>query len=136
MAETGKVVKVIGDEIEIEIVRLEACSGCHGCDVGKKEHMNLIAKNLCKAKEGDIVKIDIANRDFLGATFILYGIPLIMLVSGFFIGYYTADNVGLNKDLVGFFTGIILLLLSYKWIRSKEELWKAKNFKAIAFEII
>lgn len=135
MSEVGRVVSIDGLDVEVEIIRKEACSGCHGCDIGKKEFMNIKAVNLCEATIGDKVKIDLGNKDFLGATFVLYGIPLILLVMGFVGGYYLGDVINLNKDLTGFVAGIVLLLLAYKWIKSKEELWKSKNFKARAFEI-
>src|SRR5690554_682466 len=93
--EIGKVIGIKDRYAIVSLVRNEACQKCGACSHGHKtEEMILEADNLCNAKIGDWVGIDLAYSDFLRATFIMYGLPLIFLFLGFFAGYYGSRALG------------------------------------------
>lgn len=137
--ETGKVIDIKEKYAIVSMVRNEACQKCGACSHGyKTEEMILEADNLCNAKIGDWVKIDLAYSDFLRATFIVYGIPLIMLFIGFFAGYYGSPRIGYGsmQEPIGLMTALLFMGISFLWIRSKEAKWKNQNYRPAVVEVV
>ncbi|HOA81350.1 MAG TPA: SoxR reducing system RseC family protein [Defluviitaleaceae bacterium] len=137
--EVGKVINIKNNIAIVSMTRNEACQKCGACSHGhKSEEMILEAKNLCNAKIGDKVVIDLASSDFLKATFIMYGLPLILLFTGFFLGYYAFSKFGYEslQEPIGVLSGLIFMSISYIWIKSKEERWKSQNYHPAAVEIV
>ncbi len=56
----------------------DSCASCSG-DCAGKNHLVKVYNNL-GAKKGDVVEVLMDGGDFLKMTFLLYGIPLIVLV--------------------------------------------------------
>lgn len=137
MAEKGLVTEEKGDNLVVKMKRKEACAKCRACVAGLSEKdMVLEAQNLCSASVGDWVEVELTQDGFLFAVGIMYGIPLIALMAGIFIGNYIfAPAIGLNADAISFFTGIIFTGLAYLWIRSQEPRWKAKKITPMAVKI-
>ncbi len=136
MAEQGKVIELKENIAKVSMQRHEACKDCHACDMGKSQEMILTAKALCEVKIGDNVEVHLENKDFLKATSIMYGIPLITLVIGFISGYYLGEYIGLNGDIIGFALGIIFLSITYFWIKSNEEKWKSGNYEPVITKVV
>ncbi len=131
-------IEVCNDEVVVMLQRTEACAKCKACTAGfSKEEMIIRAKNICGATEKQWVSIELEHSNFLTAVLIMYGIPLVALMTGLLSGYYFADQIGISDSaLIGFILGIVLMCLSYLWIRSKEDKWKDKKFIPIATEIV
>ncbi len=136
MAEQGKVFEIKDGMAKVTMQRHEACKDCHACDIGKSEEMIIMAKPLCEVKVGDTVEVFLENKDFLKATAIMYGIPLIGLVIGFLVGYYGGEFFGYNGDLIGFVLGIVFLIFTYLWIKSNEVRWKKGNYQPVITKVI
>lgn len=137
--EVGKVVDIKDNIAIVSLIRNEACQKCGACSHGhKSEEMILEATNLCNAKIGDRVAIDLAYSDFLRATFIMYGIPLITLFIGFFIGYYGSTKLGYQslQEPIGLISGFVFMVIAFLWIKSKEEQWKSQNYRPAVVEIV
>lgn len=137
MGEIGEVVDINGDILKVKFKRSEACAKCRVCTAGMaSEDMLLDAVNLCGAKVGEMVHIEIDGDNFLKAVFIMYGIPFVFLITGFVIGYYGSLYIGVShNEIIGFVSGILLVLLSFLLIRKKESYWKSKNFSPKAVKI-
>lgn len=138
LGETGIVVDVIDNNVKVSMVRTEACAKCRACTVGMaKQEMLIVARNICEAKTGDKVIVELNGGSFLSATLIMYGIPLIMLLLGFFLGYYVTGNIGIqNNEILSFVTGMCFLLISYIFISKKESSFKNRKYEPIAAEIV
>ncbi len=137
MAEHGKVFEILKDgKAKVAMVRHEACKHCHACDMGKSEEMTLTATMLCDVKVGDTVEVHLETKDFLKATSILYGIPLLTLMVGFGLGYYVAPMFNFNQDLFSFIVGLVFLGITYAWIKSKEEVWKSQNYEPVILKVV
>jgi hypothetical protein len=66
----------------------------------------------------------------------MYGIPFICFIIGLFGGYFGAEHFGFQpKEVIGFVIGIVFVVISYMWIRSKESYWKNKNYMPQAVRI-
>jgi len=137
MGEKGLVKEMQGDKLVVQMTRTEACAKCRACKVGlTSKEMIITAKNLCGANINDLVNIELQSQDFLLAVVISYGLPCLMMLIGFGAGYAAASCLsGFSPELAGFMLGIILMCLTYLWIRKKESYWKSKNFVPAATKL-
>lgn len=130
MADIGKVINIENEHITVLIKAHAACEGCKGCSRGENGEMKAIAINNCDAKIGDFVEISLKSGILTKAILLTYGIPFLLMVSGFLIGYYIWGEIG------GFFLGIILILISFLSIKLIDKSNKTKKFFPIAFRKI
>lgn len=141
MAEKGVVVELNGELAVIKMMRSEACAKCRACVAGMSEkEMSIVAENACGAQVGDWVEMELRENGFYKAVLIMYGIPLIGLVSGILAGYFLlAPALSLGgqnaADLLSFATGIVCMGLSYLWIHSKEHIWSGKKYRPVAARV-
>ncbi len=130
MAETGCVIDIDNNKVVVKLQRKEACAKCRACSVGmRSEEMIIKAYNQCDATVGDTVEIVLEEANFITAVLIMYGLPFLSLIIGTVIGIFVTKliNIGYN-ELVGFIFGILCVIITYMWIKSKESYWKSKNF--------
>lgn len=130
MAETGSVIDIEGDKVIVKLQRTEACAKCGACSVGMKTQDMLIkAHNQCDAIIGDEVEIELEESNFIVAVMIMYGLPCVALVLGTVIGMFFTKLIGLSyNELIGFGFGLLCVIITYIWIKNKENYWKSKNF--------
>ena len=98
------------DYAEVFIARQSACSGdCHKCSGcgAQQETVFVKAKNRIGAMPGDKVIITSDNRQIFKAVLVVYVIPLVLLLAGYFAGYAAHWLPGLTAA-VGFLLGLAL----------------------------
>ena len=87
MIERARVIGLLEDDrAEIKILRDENCGDCkicHSLNPGKP--YSLIADNLIDAKPGEMVKLEIAPRRMVGASFLLFGLPVVAFILGYLL---------------------------------------------------
>lgn len=119
---------VIGIEEGYAIIQTERGSSCDGCKAKSSCHsmgdtegsiMEMRAINDMGAKVGDRVKVAIDSVIFLKSSFLIYVLPLIVMISGGVIGEsYAKNNMpGADPDLVAGAVGISCLVISFLLIR-------------------
>ncbi len=119
MEQIGFVKKTLGDKVEIEVSRISGCGGgcktCSGCDTPGH---SLIIKNNLNVKVGDIVKVKGEVKNIMKYTFIVYFIPLSMLLLGVFSGIkmFSGSN-SINPEVAGFILGLIFMGLGYLLVK-------------------
>lgn len=137
MNQVGYVTKVDGDLAEVSVQRSSACGhNCGSCKGGcSVQGVSIISKNVIGAKVGDYVEIRTNTEVVLKSAFILYAIPLIMLITGVLVGINIFQKVGFsNYEFLGFLLGVAFLGLSYILLRVIDR--KTKQKKEISFEVI
>lgn len=97
----------------------EECSAKLYCKPGNEKSRILIVKDPFGTMFGDRVKIAINGNTIIKATFILYGIPLILLLIGLFLGSQLFSvNVEVYTSLIVlgliFFYALSIMILSDK----------------------
>lgn len=109
MLQTGIVKKLNNNEAEVEITRSSACGeNCASCGLCPGQTARVFALNNAGAKTGDMVIIDMADKKVLGAAFLVYIAPVIMLIAGYFI----SDAIFKNEGLA-ILTGFIFLAVTF-----------------------
>ncbi len=135
MGERGQVIDIKDDVLTVRLTRTEACAKCRVCTAGmQSSDMFVNAKNLCGANVNDWVNIELENSDFLKAVTIMYGIPCAFLLAGILGGYYGSLFFGVQSgnEFYGFIAGLVLMLISFLIIHSKEQKFKQGNFVPVA----
>lgn len=120
MGEIGQVIEVVEhNKIKVKLKRVEACAKCKACTAGFSQmDMFIVAENLCDAKLDEKVNIELESKYYYKAVFIMYFIPLVNLILGFVSGLYLARYFNMkNQELVSFFCGILLMVLTYLIIK-------------------
>lgn len=83
---TGRVVRIEGDAVEIAVPRNEKCKSCGICPLTENGLVLLKVKADTQVKVGDRVRIKTKDRYVILSAFILYIIPVIALIFGYFLG--------------------------------------------------
>lgn len=97
-----------------------ACTAKHYCKPSNSEGRKLTVKDKFGVEPGDKVRVSIAGRKLLSASFFIYGIPLTLVLTGIYLGFIFFESNRevlsflLGLALIGFYSGIILLLLKYR----------------------
>ena len=114
----------------------DKCSSCgSGCDA---PNIRIEANNNIGAKAGEFVEIQMETKTVLGSAFLVYIIPLILLIFGIGLGI----NVGkyyevANYELVGLGSGLGFLGISFIILRIVDKIVKNQsNLKADIVKIL
>ncbi len=91
MRQTGKVIELKGKKAVVRFMRSDACGHCNACFRLGSNEADIDIENALKAKVGDVVGIEMHGKSVLKASLILYGVPLIALLAGAFIGSRLGD---------------------------------------------
>ena len=123
--EIGKVVKIDGNIAVVSSKRSTMCKGCsaqHVCHPfgSGDDSVEIKTYNHANAKAGDMVKVVLPEKNFLKASFIVYGIPILFLLIFSVIG-----KVVFKKDIFSFIFGFSGLLISFLLIKYLDK--KSKN---------
>lgn len=122
MQQRVQVAKVFPDGYaEVFVQRESACSGechkCSGCGAAKQQ-VSVRACNAIGARPGDKVIVTSDDRQILPAMLVVYILPLILLLAGYFAGL----GLGITSGLLaaaGFGIGIVIMILYNRYVQRK-----------------
>lgn len=121
ITETGKVVALKGDQVWVQTIRTSACQSCSarsGC--GQKvlaaasggRANQILVTNSINARVGDEVTIGIDEQALLGASLLVYALPLFLMVVASILGHQISggsDGAAMGAAVaglaLGFFAG-------------------------------
>jgi len=118
-------------------IEMELNSGCRTCEnravcmTGDKPALIKI-ENTINLAAGDKVEIDLPPKAKLTAGFLLFILPLIFLLIGYYIGYAIdpTENSGIIGGAIGFFSGVIDLIFINR-IMAKTSYFKPRSIRRI-----
>ena len=108
MLETGKVIKVYDDIAEVNFKRKSSCDKCKVCSLEDSGTVSIKLKNEIGAKIGDIVEVGISDKRLTQSNWIVFGIPLLVLLIGMIVA-----NVLKLKELHSILIGAGSLVLGF-----------------------
>lgn len=122
MQQRVQVAKVYPDGYaEVFVQRESACSGechkCSGCGAAKQQ-VFVRARNAIGARPGEQVIVTSDDRQILPAMLVVYILPLILLLAGYFAGLGLGVMPGLLAA-AGFGMGIIIMILYNRYVQQK-----------------
>lgn len=132
MRETGIIIKTNERTATVRINKAQSCSHCNAGCMEREGSMIAEAENPIGANLGDTVSLEINSKTALTATFIVFGLPLLMM----FIGVFIADFI--KKDqLFSIITGVVMLLLTLIPVKAYDKyLKKIGKCSIIIIEIL
>lgn len=120
----------------IAIISIQDSDNCHECTAkiyckpGKSEGRSLTVRDPYGVHPGDKVRVVIKGSKILSASFRLYGIPLVLLLAGIFIGLEVFEsNKELFSSLLG--VGMVTVYALYMFLFSEKE--KINSYPEIIF---
>ena len=104
MVNKGIVTKINGDTVAVRLYKSSSCSHCSCCSETNKMGSNFEFKINQKVELGDLVTLEISEKDVVKAAFIAYIFPPIFMI----LGYIVADHLGFSemKSIIGSFLGL------------------------------
>ena len=128
----GIVHEVKGDLAMVKIQRKEACGECRACFSGMmKTEMDIEAKNLCDAEEGDWVELELQENAFFNAVIVMYGLPFIGFIVGIVLGYFGVPKLipNISPVLPSLVLGVLGIVLAMLWIHSQNHRWESGKYR-------
>lgn len=129
--EKGLVVKEENNLLTIRMKAIQACYKCSGCTSDGNQALLEGVKNTVRASVGDYVLIDIKQSNLVTAGFIIYVLPVIFLITGYFLGTIVTGSIGVAEkfavliSMSSFIASFFIISIMDKQIK------KRANFKPI-----
>jgi sigma-E factor negative regulatory protein RseC len=132
MTTSGTVTRLIDQtHAEVEVERGTACGGnCGSCEACMfQSELKTVARNLVGAKPGQRVVIESKSSKIYGAILLVYVMPLILALLGYFAAYAAgaAEGLCIVCCFAGVLMGAAIIVLS-------QRLKKSDN--SITFDIV
>lgn len=106
MVNKGIVTKIKGDTVAVKLYKSSSCSHCSCCSESNKMGSDFEFKINQKVELGDLVTLEISEKDVVKAAMIAYVFPPIMMI----LGYIVADHLGFSEmqSIAGSFIGLVI----------------------------
>ncbi|MDZ7372361.1 MAG: SoxR reducing system RseC family protein [candidate division KSB1 bacterium] len=85
MRERGIVISTQGSVAAVRFVKSKACEGCRACQAFGEGSAILDVQNEVDARPGDVVEVEIPPRRVLEASFLVFLVPVMSLIAGYFL---------------------------------------------------
>ncbi|HEX7357605.1 MAG TPA: SoxR reducing system RseC family protein [Ignavibacteriaceae bacterium] len=110
----------------------EECSAKLYCKPGNSNERSLTAADPYGVNPGDKVRVTIKGSKILSAAFLLYGVPLILLIGGLFLGMQIFSN---NKELFSTLLsiGCISFYMLFVYFFSRKSKQNTASYPEIVF---
>ena len=101
ITETGQVVAESGSKVWVMTIRQSACQSCsarHGCGqkalatMSQGKANQILVDNTLGARVGDQVTLAIGESALLGASLLVYALPLLLMVAGAMAGHWLSAS--------------------------------------------
>ena len=124
MLSIGVVDSLKGQNAIVNLTRSTACGDCGACQMGKENlDRQVEAYNPVGAKVGDFVTKEMEDGKVLKAAFMVYIIPLVILVGGIFGTILTLQmfQISKNAEVYGFLVGLVGMFISFVFIKKRDK---------------
>ncbi|MGL4736424.1 MAG: SoxR reducing system RseC family protein [Cellulosilyticaceae bacterium] len=126
----GTVTRLEGKYAHVRIIREEMCGECHACDMmGEQKKCEIKCLNKVQVQFGDLVEVDGSSDQFLKATGLMYGLPLVGLLGGLGVGYMLSVMfMGSEKEWLMLVLGLAGMTGMFLWVRKRDAQRKYERF--------
>lgn len=118
MSQNAIVKNIVSKDVaEISLLRQLDCKNCDNCGICSQKpgtELLALASNAIGAQKGDVVEVDSVAGSSIGVAVIVYVIPCVFLMLGYFLGQalglgeMASVGVGAIGILVGFLPAVLL----------------------------
>lgn len=142
MEELATVIESKGNKASVKIIRHSACSKCtQKCELAEShEQDELVVEvdNQVGAVEGELVRLEIEEQHLVFAALIIYLLPLILMIAGYFVGDWIAMDLGIQTgQIAGIIGTLFFLFISFLLIKLVNPyLEKKTGFKPVMKKVV
>ncbi len=119
------------DKAMVKLVRDKKCQGCHACDLFGDGSASISAVNGIDAKPGDVVEVNIGSDKVLFSSFIVFLLPILLIIVGYFLGHHFFAPQGYSGEEYGIGGAGIAFLFSL-WISKQIDKTVSKKHPSAA----
>ncbi len=128
MKEYGTAVSVSGGRVIVAMKRTAACEKCGRCThphiaFGDNSRLTIEAISVGDIRPGETVEVEMESREFLQASFLVWGLPLVAGGAGLGVGTLLGRSLG-NAGLWGAVFAAGAVATSFYWLHQYD---KASN---------
>lgn len=106
MKSNGKVIEINGNRIKLKMFKESSCAHCSGCGDANKMARELEVTYDGEIELGDIVTFELEDAKMLKIGFIVYVLPVIIMILGFVI--FMKLGFSENTSVFGAFAFLVL----------------------------
>jgi sigma-E factor negative regulatory protein RseC len=133
MINKGVVQEINGEHIKVHLYRDSACAHCSGCDSRSKMGSSFNFKCDRNLSLGDIVTFEIEDSSLLNIAAVVYLMPAIFMIIGYFLGQNLGFNEGKRVLMSFIFLGISFAAI-YFFDKNRGEKIIEKKIKIISID--
>ncbi len=120
---------------EIVIANSDQCEECTAklyCKPGSSNERSLTVTDPFGANPGDKVRVSIKGNKILKVSFLIYGVPLILILAGLFLGMHFFEA---NKELFSTLTalGLVSIYIAVIFLIDKKKSREIRSYPKIIF---
>jgi positive regulator of sigma E activity len=116
MREYGVVIKNDADGIAVKMQNSFSCEGCSLCHINEgKEHILFLQQDF-PVRPGEKVEIEIKPAFAVTSALLLFFLPLVMLIVGYYLFQYFLPSSGVVRVYRGIVGALVGFILSYVFI--------------------
>jgi sigma-E factor negative regulatory protein RseC len=116
MTENGVVNKVEKNFAWVTMVKGEQCAGCTACKAFGDGSFEIVALNEQGAKPGDIVEVEVNPKQVIKYSTIVFLLPVLSLIIGYFLGSSYLTQIGLSSEAAGIIGSMGLMIITFMGI--------------------
>ena len=113
MIETGVVNKIEKNLAWVTMIKGEQCAGCTACKAFGEGSFEVVALNNTDAKVGDNVEVEINPRQVVKHSTIVFILPVLSIIIGYFLGNSYLTHTGLSLEAAGIIGSLGLMILTF-----------------------
>lgn len=122
MVNKGIVTKINGNQVSVKLYKSSSCSHCSNCSESSKYGKDFDFKIDREVEKGDLVTLEISEKDVLKAAIIAYILPPILMITGYIVSSKFGFSEG--KSIIGSFIG---LLVAFAFLFVYDRFFAKKN---------
>lgn len=126
MSQNAVIKRVIEqDVVEVSLLRqmdCKHCDNCNGCTQKPQTELLALASNKIGAGVGDVVEVESVMGSSIGIAVIVYVIPCVFLLLGYFLGQAMglSEMASVGVGGLGILVGFLPALLLNRYITKRE----------------
>lgn len=133
MKERARVIKKVDGQSLVQIIRTSACSHCdEKCmladDSHEVEEMEVLVNDPIGAEVGSMVELEMGAKPILFSAFIVYLLPLVAIIAGYFAGSNLLNSLISNSEIAGILGSVVSFFLSFLLLRLFDKKAGSKSY--------
>ncbi|MBN1755536.1 SoxR reducing system RseC family protein [bacterium] len=111
--ETGEIIELLPEgRVKIKLCRSDGCSSCalkRSCSIFSSDGFLINAENPRNYPQGSLVKVNYEPRGRIKASLIIFLMPILAMIGGYFVGMLLGKHLGADSSREGW--GIIFSMI-------------------------